>query len=167
MSDDAVLVDEEVVVDEAINSEKDSISVVRREQSAGKSGLKAEVIIDKLLKGKDHLKEVKNGLRAYRVTNLKIEELSAAKKELTAQINDEKGLVETEFAKDPTYNKLREEKLDAEEKIAVAKQELKVVMLQQVDSNGIAEVEVQYEGAPLKVQSQVTVQLFVNGKEEK
>jgi hypothetical protein len=163
MFDDAVLVDAEMVAE----VEEDKISVVRRDQSSAKSGLKAELIVEKLLRAKDQLKEVKNGLRAYRATNQKIEELNVAKKELTAQINEEKELIESEFAKDPTYNKLREEKLDAEEKIAVSKQDLKLAMLQKVDANGIAELEVQYEGAPLKVQSQVTVQLFVNGKEEK
>ncbi|MDP3975814.1 MAG: hypothetical protein Q8P95_02760 [bacterium] len=132
-----------------------------------KSQLKAQALVQKLFDAKDQLRETKGALRAYKVTSEKMEELKKARKEFSDQINEEKEKVEAEFQKDPAYIKLREEALDAQEKIALAKQDLRVVLKEQAMKEGFVEIQVEVNGMPVKLQSQAKVALYFNGKDEK
>lgn len=166
MADD-VAVEEEVQAEEAVQ-EKDPISQKKKEQG-GKAGLemKAQASVERLIRAKENLKDIKNALKAYKITSESLEELKKARKEMTQQINDEKDRIEAEFQKDETYNKLREDILDAEEKIAVAKQDLRVMLREQAMQNEFVEMQFEINGIPFKLQSQAKVALYFNGKEEK
>lgn len=150
------------------NDQKDAISGAKKDQSGDEQGqLKAKALVQKLFNAKDNLKDVKNALKAYKVTSEKLEELAKARKEFTDQINEEKERIEAQFQKDKTYIELREKKLDAEEKIAVAKQDLRVAMLDETIKKQFVEMEVDVNGVPMKLQTQVKVNLYFNGREEK
>ncbi|MDF2379346.1 MAG: hypothetical protein P1V18_03950 [Candidatus Gracilibacteria bacterium] len=166
MSDTAV--EEQEVVQEEEVTEKDPISSSKKDLTGDEKGqLKAKALVHKIFDAKDNMKDVKNALKAYKITSEPLEELKAARKELTQQINDEKDRIEGEFQKDDTYMKLREQKLDAEEKIAVAKQELRIAMMDETLEKQFVEMKLEVNGVPMKLQTQVKVDLYFNGKVEK
>lgn len=172
MADDVAGV-EEVLEEEAVQEEtqeqtQDPISQSKKDLG-GKAGLemKAQASVERLVRAKEKLKDIKNALKAYKVTSEPLEDLKRTRKELTQQINDEKDRIEAEFQKDQTYNKLREDVLDAEEKIAVAKQDLRVMLREQAMQNEFVELQFEINGIPFKLQSQAKVALYFNGKEEK
>lgn len=145
-----------------------SISQHRKDQGADeKIRMKAQAIVERLFQSKDSLKDLKNTIKAYKVTSEKLEELKKSRKEFTQQITDEKGRIEAGFQKDKSYNDLREKILDAEEKIAVAKQDLKVLLKEEAMKHEFVELEFEVDGVPFKLQSQMKVALYFNGKEEK
>lgn len=147
---------------------KDVISSSKPDQSSDERGkLKVKVAVEKLYRAKDDLRDVKNALKHFKVTSELLEELRKAKKDIGAQFNEEKERIEAEFSKDGTYNKLREEKLDKEEQIALAKQDLRKSLEKETIANGMAEIEVEVDGMPVKLQTQVRVELYFNGVEEK
>lgn len=165
MADAAVAHDTDVQEE---TSSQDPISSKKKELTSDEKGqTKAKALVHKLFEAKDGLKEVKNALKAYKVTSEPLEELKQARKELTQQINDEKDRIEAEFQKDGTYMKLREQKLDAEEKIAVAKQDLRLAMMDETLEKQFVEMKLEVNGVPMKLQTQVKVNLYFNGKEEK
>lgn len=127
----------------------------------------AEQLVLNLFRGKEELKSVKNALKAYKITSEELEDLKKQRKEFTAMINEEKGRIDVEFQKDPAYNKLREEKLDAEEKIAVAKQEIKTLMKDPTRQKEFVEMSLEIDGNPIKLQTQLSLKLYFNGQEEK
>jgi len=147
---------------------KDPISAAKKDQAGDmRFEAKAQALVERMFHAKDEVKELKNALKAYKVTSEKMEELKKARKEFTDQINDEKDKIEAGFQKDKTYNELREKVLDHEEKIAVAKQDLRVLLKEKAKDNEFFEMEFDVNGVPFKLQSQAKVALYFNGKEEK
>ena len=147
---------------------KDVISSSKPDQSGEeRKVLKVQAAVEKLYRSKDDLRDVKNALKHFKVTSELLEELRKAKKDIGGQFNEEKERIEAEFSKDGTYNKLREEKLDKEEQIALAKQDLRKSLEKETIANGMAEIEVEVDGMPVKLQTQVRVELYFNGVEEK
>lgn len=147
---------------------KDAISTSKKDQSGDvRFEAKAQAMVERMFRAKDDLKELKNALKAYKITSEKLEELKKARKEFTDQINDEKDAIEAGFQKDKTYNELREKVLDCEEKIAVSKQDLRVLLKEKAKETEFFEMEFEVNGIPFKLQSQAKVALYFNGKEEK
>lgn len=147
---------------------QDPISSSKKDQATeARLEVKAQALVERLFHAKDDLKDVKNALKAYKVTSEKLEELKKARKEYSQQIAEEKVRIEAEFQKDKTYNELREKVLDCEEKIAVAKQDLRVALRDKAMKNEFVEIAIEVDGQPVKLQSQVKVALYFNGKEEK
>lgn len=124
----------------------------------------AEQLVLNLFGEKFQLKEVKNALKAYKITSEKMEVLKQTRKELNNQIKEEKEKIESEF--DETYNQLREQKLEAEEKIAIAKQDIKTLLKQSAKDNEHVELSVDVHGDIVKIQAQMSMELFLNGKKE-
>lgn len=152
----------------AAQTKKDPISSKRKEQHHDvKLEMKAQAMLERLFSAKENLKDVRDTLKAYKVTSDKFEDLKKTRKELTEQINDEKIRIEEQFQKDKTYNELREKVLDCEEKIAVAKQDLKNLLKEQALKGEIVELQLEVNGQPFKLQTQAKVALYFNGKEEK
>ena len=153
---------------QAGSGNKDPISAKKKEQSVDVSvEMKAQALVERLFHAKDDIKDIKNALKAYKITSEKMEELKKARKEFTDQINEEKDRVEAGFQKDKTYNELREKLLDAEEKVAIAKQDLRVALKDQALKNDFMEMEFEVNGVLFKLQTQAKVALYFNGKEEK
>jgi len=149
-------------------AEKDAISSSKKDQGSDmRFEAKAQALLERMFRAKDDMKEFKNALKAYKVTSEKMEELKKARKEFTDQINDEKERIEAEFQKDKTYNELREKVLDCEEKIAVSKQDLRILLKEKAMENEFFEMQFDINGIPFKLQSQAKVALYFNGKEEK
>lgn len=147
---------------------KDAISTSKKDQGSDmRFEAKAQAMVERMFRAKDDLKELKNALKAYKITSEKLEELKKARKEFTDQINDEKDAIEAGFQKDKTYNEIREKVLDAEEKIAVSKQDLRVLLKEKAKETEFFEMEFEVNGIPFKLQSQAKVALYFNGKEEK
>jgi hypothetical protein len=148
--------------------EKDVISANKKDQGGDmRFEAKAQGLLERMFRSKDDLKEYKNALKAYKVTSEKMEELKKARKEFTDQINDEKTRIEGEFQKDKTYNEIREKILDCDEKIALSKQDLRVLLKEKAMENEFFEMQFDVNGIPFKLQSQAKVALYFNGKEEK
>jgi len=164
MSDDTANRDD-VQVMEA--SASDPISKKKKNLSRLPLKEQAHSIVQRMFRAKDELKEIKNALKAYKITSEKLEELKQARKEFTQQINEAKDGIEAEFQKDKTYNELREKVLDAEEKIAVSKQDLRVLLKEEALKNDFVEMVFEVDGQPFKLQSQAKVAIYFNGKEEK
>jgi hypothetical protein len=137
-------------------------------QSSDERGkIKVKAAVEKLYRAKDDLRDVKNALKAWKVTSERLEELRKVKKEIGDEFKEEKERIEAEHAQDGDYNKLREEKLDKEEQIALAKQDLRKTLEKETVEKGMAEIEVEVDGHPVKLQTQVKVELYFNGVEEK
>ena len=164
MADDTAVQDD-VQVDEAQAS--DPISQKKKKLSGLPIKEQAHNIVERMFRSKDDLKDIKNALKAYKITSEKLEELKKARKEFTQQINEEKDRIEAEFQKDKTYNELREKVLDAEEKIAVTKQDLRVLLKEEALKKDFVEMQFEVNGIPFKLQSQAKVAIYFNGKEEK
>jgi ABC-type uncharacterized transport system fused permease/ATPase subunit len=164
MSDSAVK--DEVM--EEVSKKKDSISKSKPDQSADARGkMKVQSAVEKLYRAKDDLRDVKNALKAWKVTSERLEELRKVKKEIGDEFKEEKERIEREHAQDADYNTLREEKLDKEEQIALSKRDLRVALEKETIEKGMAEIEVEVDGHPVKLQTQVKVELYFNGVEEK
>jgi primase-polymerase (primpol)-like protein len=162
--------DETAVQEEVEKAEKkvsDPISAKKKSLAGLPVREQAQMHVERMFRAKDELKEIKNALKAYKVTSEKMEELKKARKEFTQQINEEKDRVEAEFQKDKTYNELREKVLDQEEKIAVSKQDLRVILRDEAMKNEFFELQFEVNGIPFKLQSQAKVAIYFNGKEEK
>jgi hypothetical protein len=159
---------EDTAVKTSQETTKDSISSNKKDQGSDmRFEAKAQAMVERMFRAKDDLKELKNALKAYKVTSEKLEELKKARKEFTDQINDEKDVIEAGFQKDKTYNEIREKVLDAEEKIAISKQDLRVLLKEKAKETEFFEMEFEVNGIPFKLQSQAKVALYFNGKEEK
>ena len=148
-------------------TKKNPISQHRKDQPDLKLEMKAQAMLERLFSAKENLKDVRDALKAYKVTSDKLEDLKKTRKELTEKINDEKIRIEEQFQKDKTYNELREKVLDCEEKIAVSKQDLKNLLKDQALKGEIVELQLEVNGHPFKLQTQAKVALYFNGKEEK
>lgn len=169
MSDETAVQDD-VQVEETSQEEAastDSISQSKKELSGLPIKDQAQMHVERMFRAKDELKDLKNALKAYKVTSESMEELKKTRKELTQQINDEKDRIEAEFQQDKTYNELREKVLDAEEKIAVAKQDLRTILREEAMKSDFVEMQFEVNGIPFKLQSQAKVAIYFNGKEEK
>ena len=169
MSDETAVQDD-VQVEETSQEEAastDSISQSKKELSGLPIKDQAQMHVERMFRAKDELKDLKNALKAYKVTSESMEELQKTRKELTQQINDEKDRIEAEFQQDKTYNELREKVLDAEEKIAVAKQDLRTILREEAMKSDFVEMQFEVNGIPFKLQSQAKVAIYFNGKEEK
>lgn len=169
MSDDTATQEESQVSEETTETseEKSTISESKKDLSGLPVREQAQMHVERMFRAKDELKDIKNALKAYKVTSEKMEELKKARKEFTQQINEEKDRVEAEFQKDKTYNELREKVLDQEEKIAVSKQDLRVILRDEAMKNEFFELQFEVNGIPFKLQSQAKVAIYFNGKEEK
>lgn len=159
VQDDVQVEEEQQAADPISQSKKNLSGLPVKDQ--------AQMHVERMFRAKDDLKEIKNALKAYKVTSEKMEELKKARKEFTQQINEEKDRIEAEFQKDKTYNELREKVLDAEEKIAVAKQDLRTVLRDEALKQDFVEIQFEVNGIPFKLQSQAKVAIYFNGKEEK
>lgn len=127
----------------------------------------AQQLVLGLFRAKEDLKQVKNALKAYKITSEDLEDLKEQRKKLTQMINEEKDRIEAEFLKDDAYKKLREEQLDAKERIQVAKLEIKGLLKDPTKQKEFLEMEVDVDGVPMKIQTQLSLKLYFNGKEEK
>lgn len=166
MSDETAVQDD-VQVEETAETSSDPISKKKKDLSRLPVRDQAQNMVERMFRAKDELKDIKNALKAYKVTSEKMEELKKARKEFTQQINEEKDRIEAEFQQDKTYNELREKVLDAEEKIAVAKQDLRVILRDEAMKKDFVEMQFEVNGIPFKLQSQAKVAIYFNGKEEK
>lgn len=144
------------------------ISASRKDQSSDmKVKMQAQAIVERLFRSKEDLKAIKDALKDYKISSEKLEELKKSRKVFTQQINDEKVKIEEKMNKDKAYLELREKILDHEEKIAVAKQDLRVLLRAEALEKGMVEMEFDVNGQPIKLQSQAKVALYFNGREEK
>lgn len=163
-TDDVLVIEKQLEIDQ----KTDLISKQKKPTlSEAQLELKAQVLVEKFFRAKDELKDIKNALKAYKVSSEKMEELKKARKEFTQQITDEKDRIEAEFQKDKIYNELREKVLDQEEKIAVAKQDLRIILKEKAMENEFVEIKFEVNGQPFKLQTQAKVAIYFNGKEEK
>lgn len=152
----------------AQKSGQKGISASRKDQSSNlKIKLQAQALVERLFRSKEDLKAIKDALKDYKISSEKMEELKKSRKVYTQQINDEKMKIEEKMNKDKAYLSLREKVLDHEEKIAVVKQDLRVLLRAEALSKGMVEMEFDVNGQPIKLQSQVKVALYFNGREEK
>lgn len=127
---------------------------------------KAQQIALKLFDDKERLKATKKALKAYTPKSEALDALKKKKKEIMAMIKEEQERILLEHDKDPAYIKLREDKLDAEEGIRNAKDDLKSVLLGDVKQNGHVGFDVDIKGQKLKIQAQMSLNLFFNGAPE-
>lgn len=149
-------------------SAQKGISASRKDQSTDlKVKMQAQAIVERLFRSKEDLKAIKDALRDYKISSEKLEELKKSRKVFSQQINDEKMKIEEKMNKDKAYIEFREKVLDHEEKIAVAKQDLRVLLRAEALAKGMVEMEFDVNGQPVKLQSQAKVALYFNGKEEK
>jgi len=126
---------------------------------------KAQQLVLDMFEAKEDIKDVKNALKAYKIASPEMESLKAKRKELNQMIAEEKERIERGF--DPTYNELREQLLVAQEKHAIAKQAIKVALMDPARDKDFVEMDFRVKGMPVKIQAQLSLKLFSNGKEEK
>jgi rRNA maturation endonuclease Nob1 len=129
--------------------------------------IQAQALVEKLFRAKEDLKAIKDALKDYKISSEKLEELKKSRKVYSQQISDEKMKIEEKMNKDKAYLELREKTLDQEEKIAVSKQDLRVLLRAEALEKGMVEMEFDVNGQPVKLQSQAKVALYFNGREEK
>lgn len=147
---------------------QNGISASRKDQSSDmKVKMQAQAIVERLFRSKEDLKAIKDALRDYKISSEKMEELKKSRKVFSQQINDEKMKIEEKMNKDKAYIEFREKALDHEEKIAVAKQDLRILLRAEALEKGTVEMEFDVNGELVKLQSQAKVALYFNGREEK
>ena len=127
---------------------------------------KVEQLALNLFEAKKKRKEVNKELKAYKITSEKLEELKKARRQYNEQIKEEKERIEGEFQKDETYNGLREEKESSEETIANSKLELKILLTGEAKNSGSVKYEVDVHGQKLQIYAQLSLDLFLDGKQE-
>jgi len=95
MSDDTAVQDDVQIEEEVSETSEDTISKSKKEQGSGPGlEIKAQASVAKLLRAKESLKDIKNALKAYKVTSEKLEELKKLEREVQG---DEHPVFEIEF----------------------------------------------------------------------
>lgn len=131
------------------------------------SNVKLEKMLLELLKLKQQTDDNKAILKSYKIKSDRLTQLTAAKKDLMVQIEEEKNRIEEEMMEDIDYAEAKksekELKVQLKEKNADIREELNEMKM----NNLTASLDYVIEGEPVKVQIEKFVKFFLNGKEQK
>jgi predicted RNase H-like nuclease (RuvC/YqgF family) len=126
-----------------------------------------ERLLIELVELKDKLANAKTTLRSYKVQSDRLTQLKRSKKELNAQIEEEKKNIEDEFLEDQDYETASNDELTLKNQIKEKNAELRQLMAQLNKSQDLSTYDYNIKGEPLKVQVQRVVKVYINGKEER
>lgn len=127
---------------------------------------KIQLALQEVRKLQDKLKDVKKDIKAEeKIEDEHYLELKASLKEMKAQVKDFEDEALSDLQSSDFYNKLREERLKAEEDFALAKEKL-FTLLATVPMKPF-DLDIKDEDGVVRVQAMPEMKLFVNGKEIK
>lgn len=131
------------------------------------STIKLEKLLLELLKLRKKNDDNKALLKSYKIKSDRLTQLTAAKKDIHAQMEEEKNRIEDELLEDNDYAEAK--KSDKELRIKIKEQNSDIrMMLDEVNKTTMhAEYDYNLEGEPLKMQMERAVLFFLNGKEQK
>jgi len=124
--------------------------------------------VREIAKYKERLKDVKKEInKEKKVDTEEYLELKKAKKDLADQIKSIENEWENDLLQDEDsfYNKLRREKVEAEEKIAIANERF-FKLVSELPAKPF-NLKVETESGPVMVQAQPEMTVYLNGKAEK
>ena len=116
---------------------------------------------------KEKLEDAKVLLKEYKFKSERLTDLTRASKELREQIAEEKDRIEDEFYEDPTYEKAKNDELTYKNELKEKNAELRELMAKVNPQEQLSTYDYNIKGAPMKVQVERVVKVYINGKEEK
>lgn len=127
---------------------------------------KISIILKDIALLRQKMKDIKKDIRdAEKITDEEFRHLEAALKDLKQQVKDYKENYLQDLHADEHYNKLREMRLDAEEKIAQKNEEL-FDFLDQLPAK-VHEMKLETEEGFMNIHIQPEMRIYLNGKEER
>lgn len=115
----------------------------------------------------DKLADAKVILRHFKVRSDRLSQLKSAKKDIQAQMEEEKKRIEDEFLEDTDYENAKNEELTLKPKISDKKKEVKELMAQVNPDQQLSTHEYNVKGETMKVQVERVVKWYINGKEQR
>jgi len=131
------------------------------------TNLKLERMLLELMKLKEKSKDNKALLKQYKIKSDRLTQLLSAKKDLMAQIEEERNRIEDEMMEDTDFADAK--KTEKELKVAIKEKKSDIrEELVQMKMNGLtASLDYVIQGEPVKLQLEKFVKFYLNGKEQK
>jgi len=126
-----------------------------------------ENLLTELVELKDKLANTKATLKDYKIKSEKLTQLQQAKKQLNAQLEEEKKSIEDEFLADNDYETAANDELTHKNDIKEKNAELRQLMAQVNRDQDLSTYDYNIKGEPLKMQVERLVKVYINGREER
>jgi len=126
-----------------------------------------ENLLIELMELKEKLVDAKATLCGYKITSERLTQLKRAKKDLNAQIEEEKKTTEDDFLEDKDYEQANNDELTLKNQIKEKNSDLRQLMAQLNRNQDLSTYDYNIKGEPLKIQVQRVVKIFINGREER
>ncbi len=126
-----------------------------------------ENLLVELVGLKEKMADAKAVLRGYKVQSERLTQLKRAKKDLGAQIEEEKKGIEDEFLENKDYEQAANDELTLKNDMKEKNAELRQVMAQINRDQDLSTYDYNIKGESMKMQVQRVVKVFINGKEER
>lgn len=131
------------------------------------SNIKLEKLLLELLKLQEKSTNNKALLKQYKIKSDRLTQLLSAKKDLMAQINEEKERIEDEMMEDNDFAYAKKTEKELKIKIKETKSEMRAELVQMKMNGLTASLDYVVEGQPVKVQIEKNVTFYLNGKEQR
>lgn len=126
-----------------------------------------ENLLVDLMDLKDKLFGAKGILKSYKVKSDKLTALVKARKELTAQIEEEKRHIENDFLEDKDYSESKADELKYKNAITEKSADIREVVREINKDQQLSTYDYNIKGEILKMHVERHVKVYINGKEEK
>lgn len=126
-----------------------------------------ENLLQELIAIKEKLEDSKAILNNFKIRSEKLTQLKKAKKELGEQIDEEKDRIENEYYADKDYETSKNDTLTYRNQIREKNAEIRKALAEVNVDQQLSTYEYNIKGAPLKMQVERVVKVYINGKEEK
>lgn len=120
-----------------------------------------------LISAKEKFEDAKAILKHYKIKSDRLTQLKRAKKDLMDQINDEKKNIEDEFLEDADYEQAKNDELTLKNEIKEKSSELRELMAKVDKDQDLSTYDYNIKQAPVKLQVERVVKVYINGKEAK
>lgn len=126
-----------------------------------------ENLLVDLMDLKEKLKDAKEILKDFKVKSDKLTQLTKAKKEMTAQIEEEKRRIEEDLREDKDYEQSKQDELKYKNAITEKNADIKEVMREMNKDQQLSTYDYNIKGEMIKMHVERYVKLYLNGREEK
>lgn len=131
------------------------------------TNLQLEKLLLQLLKLKKKIDDNKAILKSYKIKSDRLTQLTAAKKDLQVQIEEEKNRIEEELMEDVDYAEAKKDEKELKVELAETNADIKEILNDVKMQTLTASYDYTIDGEPVKVQVEKFVKFFLNGKEQK
>lgn len=131
------------------------------------TNLQLEKLLLQLLQVKKKTDDNKALLKSYKIKSDRLTQLVAAKKDVQAQIEEEKNRIEEELMEDTDYAEAKKTEKELKVELTEVNADIKEILNDVKMQTLTASYDYTIDGAPVKLQVEKFVKFYLNGKEQK